>query len=113
MTPHPQPRGRVVGESTYIIRTYREQDDRYPATSLCFWAEPRFLKVNMTITTFWASMFIITAPLIALAYHVTHKSLDASLVQLIGLAVAGLLTVRYAKYARAKGAALAAGNAAA
>ena len=77
------------------------------------WAEPRFLKVNMTITTFWASMFIITAPLIALAYHVTHKSLDASLVQLIGLAVAGLLTVRYAKYARAKGAALAAGNAAA
>jgi hypothetical protein len=73
------------------------------------WAEPRFLKVNMTITAFWAAMFIITAPLIALAYHATHKSLAASGVQLIGLAVAGLLTVRYAAHARAKGAALAAG----
>jgi len=76
------------------------------------WAEPRFLKVNMTITTFWASMFVITAPLIALTYHATHKSLDASLVQLIGLAVAGFLTARYASHARAKGAALAAGNSA-
>ena len=76
------------------------------------WAEPRFLKVNTTITTFWASMFVITAPLIALAYHATHKSLDASLVQLVGLAVAGLLTVRYAAHARAKGAALAAGSSA-
>jgi hypothetical protein len=75
------------------------------------WAEPRFLKVNMTITAFWAAAFTITAPLIAVAYHATGKALAASLVQLAGLAVAGLLTVRYAAHARAKGAAAATGDA--
>jgi hypothetical protein len=76
------------------------------------WGEPRFLKVNMTITAFWAAMFTITAPLIALTYHATHKGLAASLVQLIGLAGAGVLTVRYAAHARAKGVAAAAKTAA-
>jgi hypothetical protein len=75
------------------------------------WKEPRFLKVNMTITSFWAAMFTATAPLIALTYHATGNNLAATLVQLLGLATAGIFTVRYAAHVRAKGAAAAAANA--
>lgn len=74
------------------------------------WAEPRFLKVNMTITAFWAATFTVTAPLIALAYYATKNNFAATAVQLIGLAAAGFFTVRYAARMRAKGAAAAAAN---
>jgi hypothetical protein len=72
------------------------------------WNEPRFKKVNKTITTFWAGSFTVFAILIALAYAGTRNSGAAGLVQLIGLAVPALLTVRYAARARARAGASAA-----
>ena len=72
------------------------------------WKEPRFLKVNTTITTFWAASFTVFSVLIALTYAATGNGGAAGIVQLIGLAVPGVFTVRYAARARARGAAAAA-----
>jgi hypothetical protein len=72
------------------------------------WKEPRFLKVNTTITSFWAASFTVFSALIAITYAVTGNSGAAGLVQLIGLAIPGVFTVRYAARARARGAAAAA-----
>jgi hypothetical protein len=77
-------------------------------TPPALWEEPRFKKVNTTITTFWATSFTVFSVLIALAYAATGNSGAAGAVQLIGLAVPGLFTVRYAARARARGAAAAA-----
>lgn len=75
------------------------------------WAEPRFLKVNNVITTFWAAGFSVFAVLIALTYADTHNSGAVGTVQLIGLAISAVFTVRYAARARARGAAAAAASA--
>ena len=72
------------------------------------WNEPRFKKVNTTITTFWAVSFTVFSVLIALAYAATKNSGAAAVVQLIGLAVPAIFTVRYAAHMRAKAAAAAA-----
>ncbi|GAA1933464.1 hypothetical protein [Streptantibioticus ferralitis] len=103
----------LVAWFSMAVRKPFTMDFAKQSTPKEIWTEPRFLKVNMTISAFWAAAFTVTAPLIALAYHATHKSLAAASVQLVGLAVAGLLTVRYAAHARAKGAAATVGNAAA
>lgn len=72
------------------------------------WGEPRFLKVNTVITAFWAAGFSVFAVLIALTYAATHNSGAAGAVQLIGLAVSAMFTVRYAARARSRAAATAA-----
>jgi len=72
------------------------------------WAEPRFLKVNTTITVFWAASFTVFSALIAATYAATSNSGAAGVVQLIGLAVPAVFTVRYAAHARARSAAAAA-----
>lgn len=72
------------------------------------WGEPRFLTVNTTITTFWATSFSVFSVLIAATYAATHNAGAAGIVQLIGLAVPGVFTVRYAARVRARAAAAAA-----
>ena len=76
-------------------------------------ASPNFLKVNATITAFWAASFTVTGLIIAGVYHATANSGAAGLVQIVGLIFPVVFTVTYKKHAHAKAVALQAAHAAA
>lgn len=66
------------------------------------WHEPRFLQVNMIITTAWATSFTLTAIVIALVYAATTNSGLAAIVQVIGFVIPVAFTIRYSARVRAR-----------
>lgn len=74
---------------------------------------PTFLRVNMTITTFWAASFTVTGLLIVAVYHATANSGAAGLVQIISLLVPVVFTLTYKKHAHARAVAMQAAHEAA
>jgi hypothetical protein len=66
-----------------------------------FWDTPQFLRINMVITTAWATSFILTA--IAIALCVAHgNTLAAVAFQVIGFVAPAIFTSRYPKAVQAR-----------
>ncbi len=69
------------------------------------WHQPRFLQVNMIITTVWATSFTLTAIVTALVYAATTNSGIATIMQVIGFVIPVVFTIRYSAHVRASAAA--------
>jgi hypothetical protein len=68
-----------------------------------FWDLPEFLKVNMIITSVWAASFVVAAVVLTLIAHAGPDHVAATVtVQIAGLVVPMVFTVRYVAHVEAK-----------
>jgi hypothetical protein len=74
-----------------------------------FWEHPYFYRVNAVITTVWAVCFTLTAAALVAVRGTGGGSTANIVVQVAGIVIPTVFTMRYQAYAKARGAAALAG----